>query len=195
MAKRGPALHAGLRQLLGLLADALRADDRPLAAPPARRRRRADPQPHRARRPAPRPAAGAPDAALAAARRGLRHRAGRQVAPRLPAAFRAAEERLPGVLRLALGRASTTSRTATRAACTTCSRARQEVHRKGYLTDLITERAVAFIKRKRKQPFLLSVHYNAPHWPWETRADEAEVEAHREDLPLRRRLGRRPTSP
>ena len=52
----------------------------------------------------------------------------------------------------------------------------QESHQKGYLTDLFTERAVAFVKRKRKEPFLLSVHYNAPHWPWETRDDEAEAE-------------------
>jgi arylsulfatase A-like enzyme len=44
---------------------------------------------------------------------------------------------------------------------------------KGYLTDLITDRAVKYI-RKQKSPFLLSVHYNAPHWPWETRADRAE---------------------
>jgi arylsulfatase A-like enzyme len=50
----------------------------------------------------------------------------------------------------------------------------QEVSRKGYLTDLITAKAVAFVKRKRRQPFLLSVHYNAPHWPWETRKDAAE---------------------
>ena len=50
-----------------------------------------------------------------------------------------------------------------------------EIHRKGYLTDLITDRAVEFVKRKRKEPFLLSVHYNAPHWPWETRDDEAEA--------------------
>jgi arylsulfatase A-like enzyme len=50
----------------------------------------------------------------------------------------------------------------------------QEVFRKGYLTDLITAKAVSFIKRKRAQPFLLSVHYNAPHWPWETRRDAAE---------------------
>lgn len=49
-----------------------------------------------------------------------------------------------------------------------------EVHRKGYLTDLISERAVQFVKRKRAEPFLLSVHYNAPHWPWETREDAAE---------------------
>ena len=49
-----------------------------------------------------------------------------------------------------------------------------EIHRKGYLTDLITDRAVEFIWRKRREPFFLSVHYNAPHWPWLTRADEAE---------------------
>jgi arylsulfatase A-like enzyme len=50
----------------------------------------------------------------------------------------------------------------------------KEVFRKGYLTDLITERAVDFVDRKRKEPFLLSVHFNAPHWPWETRTDAAE---------------------
>jgi len=55
----------------------------------------------------------------------------------------------------------------------------EEVHCKGYLTDLITERAVRFIERqaapgRARRPFLLSLHYTAPHWPWETRADEAE---------------------
>ena len=50
-----------------------------------------------------------------------------------------------------------------------------EAHRAGYLTDLLSERAVQYVKRKRKEPFLLSLHYNAPHWPWETRADEAEA--------------------
>ncbi|HKC45723.1 MAG TPA: sulfatase-like hydrolase/transferase [Burkholderiales bacterium] len=51
-----------------------------------------------------------------------------------------------------------------------------EVHRVGYATDLISDRAVEFIARQRgaRAPFLLSVHYTAPHWPWETRADEAE---------------------
>ncbi|MGH8704113.1 MAG: sulfatase family protein [Burkholderiales bacterium] len=53
----------------------------------------------------------------------------------------------------------------------------KEAQRSGYLTDLITERAVEFIGRQRagKAPFLLSVHYTAPHWPWETRADEADA--------------------
>ncbi|MBI4124152.1 MAG: sulfatase-like hydrolase/transferase [Betaproteobacteria bacterium] len=48
-----------------------------------------------------------------------------------------------------------------------------EVRREGYLTDLISQRAAQFVKRQ-KSPFLLSLHYTAPHWPWETREDEAE---------------------
>ncbi|MBM3218147.1 MAG: twin-arginine translocation pathway signal protein [Candidatus Rokubacteria bacterium] len=54
-----------------------------------------------------------------------------------------------------------------------------ESQRTGYLTDLISDRAVDFIRRRQGQaePFLLSVHYTAPHWPWETRADEAEARA------------------
>ncbi len=49
----------------------------------------------------------------------------------------------------------------------------EEVHRTGYLTDLLSERAVEFV-RKQRGPFFLSLHYTAPHWPWETRADAAE---------------------
>jgi len=50
-----------------------------------------------------------------------------------------------------------------------------EAHRSGYLTDLISDRAVEFIARRKNEPFLLSVHYTAPHWPWEARGDEAEA--------------------
>lgn len=50
----------------------------------------------------------------------------------------------------------------------------REVQRRGYLTDLLSDRAVEFVKRQKGRPFLLSLHYTAPHWPWETRADEAE---------------------
>jgi arylsulfatase A-like enzyme len=49
-----------------------------------------------------------------------------------------------------------------------------EAHVKGYLTDLLTERAISFVRRARDKPFLLSLHYTAPHWPWETRADQEE---------------------
>jgi len=52
----------------------------------------------------------------------------------------------------------------------------QEVERTGYATDLITDHAAAFIARTAgKSPFALSVHYTAPHWPWETRADAEEA--------------------
>jgi arylsulfatase A-like enzyme len=44
----------------------------------------------------------------------------------------------------------------------------------GYLTDLLSGKAAGFIRRARA-PFLLSLHYTAPHWPWETREDEAEA--------------------
>jgi arylsulfatase A-like enzyme len=50
----------------------------------------------------------------------------------------------------------------------------KEVHRSGYLTDLLTDRALDFVKRVGKKPFLLSLHYTAPHWPWETRGDAEE---------------------
>lgn len=50
-----------------------------------------------------------------------------------------------------------------------------EVTRHGYLTDLLSQRAVDFVERMAKadDPFLLSLHYTAPHWPWETRDDAA----------------------
>jgi arylsulfatase A-like enzyme len=54
-----------------------------------------------------------------------------------------------------------------------------ETHCAGYLTDLISERAADFISRQAGSgaPFLLSLHYTAPHWPWETRHDEALARA------------------
>jgi arylsulfatase A-like enzyme len=57
----------------------------------------------------------------------------------------------------------------------------QPVEREGYLTDLLSDRAVEFVGSVPDgQPFLLSLHYTAPHWPWETRDDADES----------RRLGR-----
>jgi len=43
------------------------------------------------------------------------------------------------------------------------------VERNGYLTDLLTDRAVDYINRHRTRPFYLSLHYTAPHWPWQDR--------------------------
>ncbi|HEX6268573.1 MAG TPA: sulfatase-like hydrolase/transferase [Burkholderiales bacterium] len=53
----------------------------------------------------------------------------------------------------------------------------REVRRPGYLTDLLSRRAVEFIRERKGEPFLLSLHYTAPHWPWETREDEQEAKA------------------
>ncbi|MEO8722741.1 MAG: sulfatase-like hydrolase/transferase [Sphingobium sp.] len=46
----------------------------------------------------------------------------------------------------------------------------------GYLTDLLAEKAMAAVNHfaGRQQPFLLSLHFNAPHWPWEGPDDQAE---------------------
>jgi arylsulfatase A-like enzyme len=41
------------------------------------------------------------------------------------------------------------------------------VETKGYLTDLITARSLAFLKKNAKGPFFLEVAYNAPHWPFQ----------------------------
>jgi arylsulfatase A-like enzyme len=53
-----------------------------------------------------------------------------------------------------------------------------KVHQFGYLTDLLGDRAVSEIDRYAKagQPFLISLHFNAPHWPWEGPGDEAEAQ-------------------
>ncbi|MCD6680377.1 MAG: sulfatase-like hydrolase/transferase [Burkholderiaceae bacterium] len=54
----------------------------------------------------------------------------------------------------------------------------QEHREAGYLTDLFSRRAVEYIERvaastREARPFFLSLNYTAPHWPWETRDDEA----------------------
>jgi arylsulfatase A-like enzyme len=49
----------------------------------------------------------------------------------------------------------------------------QPIERAGYMTDLLTDRAVAFLGRRRTAPFLLSLHYTAPHSPWEGPEDAA----------------------
>jgi arylsulfatase A-like enzyme len=51
----------------------------------------------------------------------------------------------------------------------------EPVERPGYLTDLLSRRAADFVERQEPgTPFLMSLHYSAPHWPWLTRDDEAE---------------------
>ena len=49
----------------------------------------------------------------------------------------------------------------------------QDSPQEGYLTDLLSRRAVDYVERMAQQeaPFFLSLHYTAPHWPWESRDD------------------------
>jgi arylsulfatase A-like enzyme len=47
------------------------------------------------------------------------------------------------------------------------------VERVGYMTQLLTDRAIEYLKRPHKKPFYLSLHYTSPHWPWEGPKDIA----------------------
>jgi arylsulfatase A-like enzyme len=50
------------------------------------------------------------------------------------------------------------------------------VEETGYLTHLLGDRTVAAIAEfaRSDRPFFLSLHFSAPHWPWEGPDDEAE---------------------
>jgi arylsulfatase A-like enzyme len=55
----------------------------------------------------------------------------------------------------------------------------EEHHEVGYLTDVFSNRALEYVQRMANEarggkPFFLSLHYTAPHWPWETR-DDADI--------------------
>jgi arylsulfatase A-like enzyme len=41
------------------------------------------------------------------------------------------------------------------------------IQQDGYMTDLITQRSLAFIRDNSTRPFFLSVQYNAAHWPYQ----------------------------
>jgi arylsulfatase A-like enzyme len=63
----------------------------------------------------------------------------------------------------------------------------EEKHEDGYLTDLLSRRAVDYVRRMapgaaQGTPFFLSLHYTAPHWPWETREDHALAQEVKDNL-------------
>ena len=41
-----------------------------------------------------------------------------------------------------------------------------------YYTDVITERATAFLGRRHANPWLLNLNFTTPHWPWEGPGDK-----------------------
>ena len=47
------------------------------------------------------------------------------------------------------------------------------INRMGYLTHLLSDKAIEIITRRRDKPFFLSLQYNAPHSPWEGPEDAA----------------------
>jgi len=53
------------------------------------------------------------------------------------------------------------------------------VNQAGYMTDLLTDRAVQYVRRRHAAPFYLALHYTAPHWPWEGPGDTAASRMYR----------------
>src|SRR5690606_22383201 len=51
----------------------------------------------------------------------------------------------------------------------------------GYYTDLLGDRAVAFLEARAKssEPWLLSLHFTAAHWPWEGPDAKGKAESDR----------------
>jgi len=45
------------------------------------------------------------------------------------------------------------------------------VRQKGYLTDILAQKAIDIIHRDHSQPFFLGIMFNAPHWPWQAPGD------------------------
>src|SRR2546428_11044979 len=54
------------------------------------------------------------------------------------------------------------------------------MERRGYATDLFADRAAEVVRRADPKPFFLSLHFNAPHWPWEGPQDQAQAASVRE---------------
>src|ERR1017187_801714 len=58
------------------------------------------------------------------------------------------------------------------------------VDRPGYMTDLIAERALAFIDQNAARPFFLQVAFNAPHFPFQPPGKPEDVRTRRNYGPL-----------
>jgi len=55
------------------------------------------------------------------------------------------------------------------------------VEKTGYMTDLIADRVLTTLDRRKEdgRPFFISMHFTAPHWPWEGNDDVGRAEAER----------------
>ena len=55
------------------------------------------------------------------------------------------------------------------------------VEEAGYLTDLLAERTIETLDKRKAdgEPFFISLHFTAPHWPWEANDEEGRAESGR----------------
>lgn len=53
------------------------------------------------------------------------------------------------------------------------ARGNDPIETAGYLTDLFGDEALRSIESAGENPLYLALHFNAPHWPWESREDAA----------------------
>ena len=55
------------------------------------------------------------------------------------------------------------------------------VEKTGYLTDLIADRTITTLERRKAdgKPFFISLHFTAPHWPWEGNDEQGRAESER----------------
>jgi len=51
----------------------------------------------------------------------------------------------------------------------------------GYITDLMADRTITTLERRKDdgKPFLISLHFTAPHWPWEANDENGRAESER----------------
>jgi len=56
-----------------------------------------------------------------------------------------------------------------------------KVNESGYLTDLLADRTMQTLDRRKAdgKPFFISLHFTAPHWPWESNDEEGRAESDR----------------
>ena len=104
----------------------------------------------------------------------LRHGADRQVASRLQAGVQPErarlrlllwiEERLPRLLHAQRGNGEPD-----------LWENERPIERRGYTTDLVTERAIRFIEEHAREPFFVDIAYNAPHWPYQLPGTPSEA--------------------